>query len=127
MTNNVKRPSTPEEIASHLGLKVEARKTSTSGRWVSLFCEHTVGGLPCFDILHVRVDGLLDRHHYAVVQSEGSSYEECRTVAYNLARATYDETVALLQSKGAGQEHEEAQAGLKIISPDGSEQDYRIN
>jgi len=125
---NIKRASSPEEIASHLGLKVEARATSTSGRWVSLFCEHLVGGLPCYDVLHVRVDGIFDRHHFGVLQVEGSTYEESRAHAYTIARLHYNKVVTLMQSKGSGaNEAEEDLAGLKIISPDGSETDYRIN
>src|SRR5262245_61829700 len=125
--SNIKRPSTPSEIASHLGLRVEARATSTSGRWVSMLCEHNVKGLPCYDVLHVRTDGLIDRHHFGTVESEGSTYEESRDFAHTCARKQYEETVKLLQSKGSGEEADSQSAGLKIIGPDGREEDYRIN
>lgn len=118
--------SLPYRVAAELGCRVEAKQTSTSGRWVSLLCEHRANGLPCFDVLNVNTEGRVDRHHFAVVETEGITYDEARDTAKAEARTFYDKVVTLLQTKPSPSLQEEENRGLKIVNPDGSEEDYNF-
>lgn len=119
--------SIPARVAAERGYRVEAKQTSASGRWVCLFCEHREGGLPCFVVCSINTEGLVDEHHFAVNEDEndeGLSYDDCRDKAKTTARDFYDQLVAQLQTVSTPVEDEPS--GMKIISPDGSEDDYKF-
>lgn len=117
-----------QQFVSAVGLTIEARATSTSGRWIVLIGSHLRQGLPCYDVLMIRsTDLFVDVHHFHTAQTESrETYDQAKAEAYTKARAFFEECRAKLQSP-ASPEEGEGPSGLKIHNPDGSTEDYTIN
>lgn len=112
-----------KKLIDQLGLTVDARTTSTSGRWVILHASHTVSGLPCFDVLAVRFDGAWDRHHFNPEDSKQVTYDLARDHCLRESRVFYAKLSAQMSEPAKPQEADEP-SGLRIINPDGSEEPY---
>lgn len=112
------------KICARFGVRCVAKQTSTSGRWISMLCEHSHEGLPCFDVININSEGTVDRHHF-LTNAEGVTYDEARDLAKAEARSVYDKVVERLQQKGQTEEKEDLVKGLKVHNPDGSEEDFK--
>jgi hypothetical protein len=116
-----------QRIVNHYGGTVEARGSSASGRWLLLLIEHTREGLGCYDVLAVRsTDLAVTRWEWWAKGEEGTTYDDTRDLAKAKARIFFEQTLAQLQEKAQPQESEEDK-GLRILNPDGTEQDYELN
>lgn len=104
-------------------LRVEAKQTSDSGRWVVFLAEGSYLGLPAFIVLFISESGDVHRHWWTVAESPGSTYETAYNLAKTKSREFFDNTVAQLQQKRKAAD-EDANAGLTLHSPDGSTTPY---
>lgn len=117
----------PLALVNQLGVLVDAKATSTSGRWITFLGVHSVEGLPCFDVLNIReVDSHCDRHHFSPFNYTLATYDDCRDQAAAEARAFFESTKFQLQQPEKAQEADE-KTNATIYGPEGSEEPTQIN
>ena len=117
-----------KEFLSKMGIVVDARATSDSGRWVVLLGSHLKDGMPTFVVLAIRsTDFLVDLHRFDPVNSDKSSYDECRDQAQKAARRFYEDLVMKLTTRRQTSEESDEDSGLEIQNPDGTTERYSIN
>ena len=122
-----KRFASIQQFISVTGLKIQARATSASGRWVILLGEHLRNGFTCFDTVLIRYEDLyIDAHHFDVAEGERETYDTLREQAKAKARDFFEQAKARLQTVTNTEEADEG-SGLTVVNPDGSKEDYTIN
>ena len=111
------------EVLNKLGVLIEARTTSTSGRWVVCIGQQSYKGMPSYCVVCVRLVDLYVRfERFTPADSEESLYEDARREAYDAARALY-ESIAQQLTKPEQPTEADEPSGMEVVNPDGTKTD----